>query len=140
MTSFCDAAMMMACKIYLSPLQMEPLASLHKLYMMHFSLTNDLYSYDKEALAMKENGSALLNGIKVLQDILGTSVQGTKIILRSFLWDLEARISTEYECLVSSGKLTIDQARFARAMLETCAGNMFYSATASRYCVAACGA
>lgn len=79
---------------------MEPLASLHKLYMTHFSLTNELYSYDKEGLAMQENGSALLSGIKALQDILGTSVQAIKIILRAFLWNLEARISKEYECLM----------------------------------------
>lgn len=106
---------------------MEPLASLHKLYMTHFSLTNELYSYDKEGLAMQENGSALLSGIKALQDILGTSVQAIKIILRAFLWNLEARISKEYECLMklwvaaSSQQIRLDlPAPYLRRLLETC--------------------
>ncbi|KAI0378770.1 terpenoid synthase [Hypomontagnella monticulosa] len=129
---FCDAAIMLTCKIHLTPFEMEPLEKLHKLYMTHFSLTNDLYSYNKELHAMKQTGAALVNAVKVLENILGVSMQAAKVILRAFLWDLEAQVDEEFKRLSATG-LSPGQFRFARGMIEVLAGNTFYSATCVRY-------
>ncbi|OTB07499.1 hypothetical protein M426DRAFT_19842 [Hypoxylon sp. CI-4A] len=129
---FCDAAIMLTCEIFLTPADMEPLRKLHRLYMTHFSLTNDLYSYNKELWAFEQNGSALVNAVRVLELLLDTSPRGAKVILRSFLWDLELQIDEELTKL-SQGNLTPAQWRFARGMVEVLAGNTYYSATCLRY-------
>ncbi|PHH89839.1 hypothetical protein CDD83_5135 [Cordyceps sp. RAO-2017] len=134
---FCDAAIMLTCNISLSAAEMEPLGLLQKLYITHFSLTNDLYSYDKEVREMQKHGSALLNGVKVPQDILEVSPRAARIILRGFLWDLEPQIDKEYVRLLDAAEIGSGQARFARGMIQTLAGNMFYSATTARYAAAA---
>lgn len=130
--SFCDAALMLTCEIFLTPADMEPLAKLHRLYMTHFSLTNDLYSYNKEIVAQQENGAAVINAVKVLEQLLDTTPRAAKVVLRAFLWDLELQINEELTRLSGAG-LSPSQWRFARGMVEVCAGNLFYSATCLRY-------
>ncbi|OTA93495.1 hypothetical protein M434DRAFT_385619 [Hypoxylon sp. CO27-5] len=129
---FCDAALMLTCEIFLTPGDMEPLAKLHRLYMTHFSLTNDLYSYNKEIMAQQENGAAVINAVRVLELLLDTTPRAAKVVLRAFLWDLELQINEELTRLSGAG-LTPSQWRFARGMVEVCAGNLFYSATCLRY-------
>ncbi|KAI8965853.1 terpenoid synthase [Daldinia sp. FL1419] len=129
---FCNAAIMLTCEIYISPSEMEPLETLHRLYMTHFSLANDLYSYDKEVYAMKKHGAALINGVKVLELLLNTSPRAAKVLLRAYLWDLEFQINEELARL-STCDLSHNQRRFARGMVEVIAGNLFYSATCLRY-------
>lgn len=130
---FVDAALKLTCGITLSSAEMEPLTHLHQLYIMHFSLTNDLYSYPKEYKEMVEKGSALVNGVKVLQDLLGVTPPSAKVILRTILWDLETQLDQVYRELLEEGRLNDRQLRFARSMLECLAGNTFYSATTYRY-------
>ncbi|KAI2468945.1 terpenoid synthase [Annulohypoxylon bovei var. microspora] len=129
---FCDAALMLTSEIFLTPADMEPLSVLHRLYMTHFSLTNDLYSYNKEVYAMNESGSALVNCVRVLELLVDTTPRAAKVILRAYLWDLELQINEELTRL-SKTDLTPSQRRFARGMVEVCAGNLFYSATCLRY-------
>ncbi|KAH8598469.1 isoprenoid synthase domain-containing protein [Bisporella sp. PMI_857] len=130
---FVDAALKLTCNVNISASEIEPLAHLHRLYITHFSLTNDLYSYDKELREMEERGSALVNGIKVLQDLLSVSPRAAKNILRAFLWDIEDQIHDAYKGLIDTGELNDKQLRFARGMIETLAGNIFYSSTTRRY-------
>lgn len=131
-SSFCDAALMLTCEIHLTPSEMEPLETLHRLYMTHFSLTNDLYSYNKEVYAMQETGAALINAVEVLETTLNVSSRAAKVILRAFLWDLEFQVDEELKRLQGAG-LCPSQWRFARGMVEVMAGNLFYSATCVRY-------
>ncbi|KAI2782306.1 terpenoid synthase [Daldinia loculata] len=129
---FCNAAIMLTCEVFVSPSEMEPLATLHHLYMTHFSLANDLYSYDKEVYAMKKHGAALINGVRVLELLLSTSPRAAKVLLRAYLWDLEFQINEELARLSDCG-LSYNQWRFARGMVEVIAGNLFYSSTCLRY-------
>lgn len=111
----------------------EPLAHLRRLYVMHFSLTNDLYSFEKECCEHVQSGMALVNAVKVLQDLLSASPSTAKIVLRTVLWDLENQIHDEYKKLVDAGTLKESQLRFASGMIECLAGNIYYSATTHRY-------
>ncbi|KAK6948206.1 hypothetical protein Daesc_009970 [Daldinia eschscholtzii] len=129
---FCNAAIMLTCEIFVSPSEMEPLATLHRLYMTHFSLANDLYSYDKELYAMKKHGAALINGVRVLEILLNATPRAAKVLLRAYLWDLEFQINEELARLSDYG-LSHSQWRFARGMVEVLAGNLFYSSTCLRY-------
>ncbi|KAI1462037.1 terpenoid synthase [Annulohypoxylon moriforme] len=129
---FCDAALMLTSEIFLTPAEMEPLDTLHRLYMTHFSLTNDLYSYNKELYAFNESGAALVNCVRVIELLLKTTPRSAKVILRAYLWDLELQINEELTRLLKTD-LAPNQKRFARGMVEVCAGNLFYSATCLRY-------
>lgn len=125
--------MKLTCNITLSEDEMKPLNTLHTLYITHFALTNDLYSYPKEHKDMAESGSALINAVQVLQELLNVTAQSSKYILQAVLWDLEDQINETYQKLLAQGQLKGNQLRFARAMLECLAGNTFYSATTFRY-------
>ncbi|KAI1443050.1 terpenoid synthase [Annulohypoxylon stygium] len=130
---FCDAALMLTCELpVLTDADMEPLNALHHLYMIHFSLTNDLYSYNKELYAMNESGAALVNCVRVIELLLNIKPRAAKVILRAYLWDIELQINEELTRLLKTD-LTPSQKRFARGMVEVCAGNLFYSATCLRY-------
>ncbi|KAI1408891.1 terpenoid synthase [Hypoxylon sp. FL1857] len=129
---FCDAAILLTCEIHLTPADMEPLRKLHRLYMTHFSLTNDLYSFNKEVVAEQETGSAVINAVRVLEQLVDTPTRSAKVLLRAFLWDLELQIHDELTRLKGTD-LSPSQWRFARGMVEVCAGNIFYSATCLRY-------
>ena len=111
---------------------MEALAPARQLYMTHISLTNDLYSYSKEVLEMKDGG-ALVNGVHVLQSLLGVCPNTAKVILRNILWSIENQLDQMYDDFEQSGKFSKDQLRLFRGMIESLAGNMFYSATTYRY-------
>ncbi|OJJ42226.1 hypothetical protein ASPZODRAFT_77442 [Penicilliopsis zonata CBS 506.65] len=110
-----------------------PLSEMYTLYMTHFSLTNDLYSYEKEVIEAEEYGTPVTNGVAVLEQILNVSGETAKSILRSILIGLEKKLDAIYNAHTKSGKLNLRQLRYARAMLEGLAGNIFYSATAGRY-------
>lgn len=79
---------------------MEALAPARQLYMTHISLTNDLYSYSKEVLEMKDGG-ALVNGVHILQSLLGVCPNTAKVILRNILWSIENQLDQMYETLNS---------------------------------------
>lgn len=137
--SLCDAALMMSCEIVLSATEMTPLEALKRLYMTHLSLTNYLYSYDKEAQAKREYGNPLVNGVKVLEDALSICSRLAKKVLRLILWDLEIEIDGEYGKLVASNELCGLQIRFARGTIESLAGYNFHTATEGRYARAVAG-
>jgi hypothetical protein len=61
---------MMSAGINLTEKEMNPLRHTHHLYMSHFSLTNDLYSYKKEIKAKYDKVSAVVNAVQVLTELL----------------------------------------------------------------------
>jgi hypothetical protein len=96
-------------------------------------LTNDLYSYAKEVIAEKENGEPLLNAVKVVEDLLNVSSSSAKSILRGVILDTERQMGEEYESLLNTKSTTATQLVYARGLIIAVAGNMFFSATSSRY-------
>lgn len=110
---------------------MEALNGLRSLCARHILLTNDLYSYEKEAAAEKK-GVKLFNAVRVVQDLMGVSALSAKGILRSIIWDVERRMNEEYEHLVAE-KSSESQLVRARALVACVAGNMYFSATCARY-------
>ncbi|GLA64733.1 hypothetical protein AtubIFM54640_006457 [Aspergillus tubingensis] len=126
------ASLKISCEVTLSTSEMEALAPARQLYMTHISLTNDLYSYSKEVLQMKDGG-ALVNGVHVLQSLLGVCPNTAKVILRNILWSIENQLDQMYDDFEQSGKFSKDQLRLFRGMVESLAGNTFYSATTYRY-------
>ncbi|OJI81974.1 hypothetical protein ASPTUDRAFT_126705 [Aspergillus tubingensis CBS 134.48] len=126
------ASLKITCEVTLSTSEMEALAPARQLYMTHISLTNDLYSYSKEVLEMKDGG-ALVNGVHVLQSLLGVCPNTAKVILRNILWSIENQLDQMYDDFEQSGKFSKDQLRLFRGMVESLAGNTFYSATTYRY-------
>lgn len=81
---------------------------------------------------MNESGAALVNCVRVIELLLNIKPRAAKVILRAYLWDIELQINEELTRLLKTD-LTPSQKRFARGMVEVCAGNLFYSATCLRY-------
>ncbi|PWY90097.1 terpenoid synthase [Aspergillus heteromorphus CBS 117.55] len=129
---FCTAAVKFTCDVKITPEEMKPLEHLHKLWIAHFALTNDLHSYHKEILETQESGTALVNGIAVLQRILRVSAHGARRVLREILNDVEHQIDREYAALQAAG-LNEQQERMVRGMIVCLAGNALHSATTYRY-------
>ncbi|EAU37091.1 predicted protein [Aspergillus terreus NIH2624] len=120
-----------ACGLQLPQREMDALNGLRSLCARHILLTNDLYSYEKEAAAEKK-GVKLFNAVRVVQDLMGVSALSAKGILRSIIWDVERRMNEEYEHLVAE-KSSESQLVRARALVACVAGNMYFSATCARY-------
>ncbi|RLL94349.1 hypothetical protein CFD26_100604 [Aspergillus turcosus] len=111
----------------------QALERLSSLCAKHFALSNDLYSYPKEVIAEKEHGEPLLNAVKVVQDLMNVSASLAKSILRGIILDTERQIGEEYESLLNEKSTTTTQLVYARGLIIAVAGNMFFSATSSRY-------
>ncbi|KAF7161024.1 hypothetical protein CNMCM5623_006701 [Aspergillus felis] len=117
----------------------QALERLSSLCAKHFALTNDLYSYAKEVVAEKEHGEPLLNAVKVVEDLLNVSSSSAKSILRGVILDTERQLGKEYESLLNTKSTTITQLVYARGLIIAVAGNIFFSATSSRYAKAVDG-
>ncbi|GIK07761.1 hypothetical protein Aspvir_003429 [Aspergillus viridinutans] len=117
----------------------QALERLSPLCAKHYALTNDLYSYAKEVIAEKEHGEPLLNAVKVVQDLTNVSSSLAKSILRGIILDTERQMGEEYESLRNAKSTTTTQLVYARGLIIAVAGNMFFSATSSRYAKAVDG-
>ncbi|KAJ5950696.1 isoprenoid synthase domain-containing protein [Penicillium vulpinum] len=133
MTIGVSGMLQLSCAIKVPAPERKALDEMYRLYMMHFSLTNDLYSYEKEMLEAKEEGVAIVNGVPVIAHLLNVSRKTAKTILRMILIDLENQLHVVYNAHVQSGMLNDRQLRYARSMIEGLSGNLFYSATIGRY-------
>lgn len=122
-----------ASDIYITDQDEQALERLSALCAKHFALSNDLYSYPKEVIAEKEHGEPLLNAVKVVQDLMNVSSSLAKSILHGIILDTERQMSEEYESLSNEKSTTTTQLVYARGLIIAVAGNMFFSATSSRY-------
>lgn len=101
----------------------------------HFTLVNDVYSFDKEYREHVTQGTVLVNAVSVLTELYSLSDTTTaKCMLWSVIRDIENRMRAEYEDLkTSKTPLSAEQWRYIDALLECAAGNIFCSATIARY-------
>jgi hypothetical protein len=120
-----------ACDVSLSETDLEVVAHLRSLCEKHFLLTNDLYSYAKEAVAQQETGKGVLNAVQTVHLLMSTSVPLAKGIVRQMIWDVERQMHKEYKRLAQNA--TVPQLTYAQGLIVSVAGNMFYSATCARY-------
>ncbi|KAI1088468.1 terpenoid synthase [Rostrohypoxylon terebratum] len=131
--TFLDLSMMWSCGLpAMTPAEREPLKTFHGLYMIYCSATNDLYSYDKELLALHESGAALVNCVRVIELLLNVKPRSAKVILRAYLWDIELQMNEELIRLDKTD-LSPNQKRLARGWVEMSAGNLLCCATCLRY-------
>ncbi|KAE8152872.1 isoprenoid synthase domain-containing protein [Aspergillus avenaceus] len=121
------------CGISMTESETRTINEMYRLYMMHFSLTNDLYSYEKENREAKEDGASFINGVQVLTDLLDVPSQTAKYILRLTILSLERQLNEAYITHAQSRTRSAKQLRFARSMIESAAGNLFLSSTLARY-------
>ena len=120
-----------ACDITLSDTDVEAVAHLRSLCEKHFLLTNDLYSYAKEAIAEKEHSASVLNAVRVVQGLINTSEDSAKVMVRQVIWDVERQMNEEYERLLQDAPKS--QLTYAQGLIVSVTGNMFFSATCARY-------
>ena len=100
-----------SCSIRVSGLERGPLEEMHRLCMMHMSLTNDLYSYEKERQEAEEDKTRTLNGVQVPSDLLDVPSNAAKNVLRQIILELERQLHQAYAAQARSGKLCDRQLR-----------------------------
>ncbi|KAL4890163.1 isoprenoid synthase domain-containing protein [Aspergillus ambiguus] len=120
-----------ACGLQLSEQKNDTADSLRALCARHLLLTNDLYSYAKEARAEEQDGAKLFNAVCVVQQLTGVSAPCATGIVRHILWDIERQISGEYGQLVRESSPS--ESVRARVLIAAVSGNMYFSATSARY-------
>lgn len=118
----------------------RPLEHLIRLYSDHISLTNDLYSFDKEYANHIQTGAILVNAVDVVHRANHISTFIAKKFVREAALITEALFTQEFRNLKQSGGLNKGQERLVDTLTLCLGGHLFYSATSGRYggCDAAC--
>ncbi|GAB1210701.1 hypothetical protein APSETT445_009497 [Aspergillus pseudonomiae] len=124
-------SMEFACDVSFSDTDFEAVARLRSLCEKHFLLTNDLYSYAKEAVAAQKHGTSVLNAVRVVQRLMNISEDSAKTSVRQLIWDVERQMNEEYQRLLPGAPQS--QLTYAQGLIVCVAGNMFFSATCARY-------
>ncbi|KAE8367491.1 isoprenoid synthase domain-containing protein [Aspergillus caelatus] len=130
---FILAQALFACNIHLSQTEIQVFNNLIRIHVTHLSLTNDLYSFERESKEHERTGRLLINAIEVIRNVYQVSLVTAKQLARGFILDTECAFSGEFKRLISSGLLNNGQIRFAKALAECLAGQTFYSITSGRY-------
>ncbi|KAE8330395.1 isoprenoid synthase domain-containing protein [Aspergillus sergii] len=130
---FILAQALFACNIHLTETELQVFNNLIQIFVTHVSLTNDLYSFEREREEHERTGGLLINAINVISKVYQVSVVTAKQLARGFILDTECEFSGEFKRLISSGLLNNGQIRFAKALVECLAGEIFYSITSGRY-------
>jgi hypothetical protein len=101
----------------------------------HFSIANDIASYDKEYISFKSGKAKyLINVIAVVQKLLGVLDSNiAKSISYALQLQTEEAIIKELERMKITGNLTDKQWKFVDSVLIMAAGNVFTSVVISRY-------
>ncbi|GFF70783.1 hypothetical protein IFM53868_00397 [Aspergillus udagawae] len=122
-----------ACNVHLSEPEMKVFDKLVGIYSDHISLTNDLYSFDKEYSDYCRTGAVLLNAVDVVRKVHRVSDSIAKQLVRESILETESEFSEEFKRLKLSGDLSDGQQRFIEALTLCLVGHIFYSATSGRY-------
>ncbi|KNG80699.1 hypothetical protein ANOM_010194 [Aspergillus nomiae NRRL 13137] len=130
---FLLAQTLFANNIHLSETEIQVFSKLMRIYVTHVSLTNDLYSFQKENEEYERTGALLINAVDVIRKEYQVSPVTAKQLARGFILDTECEFSVEFKRLILSGLLNDGQIRFAKALAECLAGEIFYSITSGRY-------
>jgi hypothetical protein len=116
-------------------LSRDDLAKMQKLAHLsttHQFMMNDLYSYEKENCELKQGGS-VSNAVLVIQNQLNVSPLIAKSILQNMIWDIEFQMDRFWNQLRDDNEVNEQQLEYAHCLMDSAAGNVFFSATAPRY-------
>ncbi|KAJ6035842.1 terpenoid synthase [Penicillium herquei] len=130
---FDHAAIHFTANVYPTATEVAGLSTIRRLYLIHASLTNDLYSYAKELHDLQTRSCTMINSVRVLQDNMMVGDDTAKDILRRILLDVERQLHAEHQRLRMDAATTETQNIIAQAVVQSLAGNLFYSATTYRY-------
>ncbi|KAL2211183.1 terpenoid synthase [Sarocladium strictum] len=126
------AAVEFSAGLALSTEDLADLNDLVHLYGLHSFMINDLYSYDKE-VREKNSGCSVSNAVMTIQDILDVSPLIAKSVLLNKIWDVEMMMEKFLIRWYTSHEASEQQLRFAQCLIQSAAGNVFFSATVKRY-------
>ncbi|RMZ46291.1 hypothetical protein CA14_008311 [Aspergillus flavus] len=130
---FIIAQALFACNIHLSEMEIQVFNNVVRIYVTHISLTNDLYSFEREREEYERTDGLLINAIGVIRKVYQVSPVVAKQLPWGFILDTECAFSGEFKKLISSGLLNSAQIRFVKALAECLAGQIFYSISSGRY-------
>ena len=101
----------------------------------HLSMTNDLYSYEKEARAYREGSCPdLINIVSILENLLSLPNEGSALeIAFALILQREQWMSEELKMFEATNCLDSETWDFLNAVWACLAGNTFYSMTCVRY-------
>jgi len=101
----------------------------------HLAMTNDLYSYDKEARAYRDGSCPdLINIVSILERLLSLPDEGSALdIAFALILQREQRMSEELKMFEVAGCLDSETWEYLKAVWACLAGNTFYSMTCVRY-------
>ncbi|KAE8336690.1 isoprenoid synthase domain-containing protein [Aspergillus arachidicola] len=102
------------------------------LWAKHRVIVKDLFSYEKDCLEHETNDSAIVNAIQVLQRELNIPLATAKEVARNIQLDTEREMHGLYKEILGRTGTYNPEARYVRALVESLAGNVFYSSTAQR--------
>ncbi|KAJ1709566.1 isoprenoid synthase domain-containing protein [Aspergillus flavus] len=102
------------------------------LWAKHRVIVKDLFSYEKDCLEHEVNDSAIFNAIQVLQRELNVSLATAKEAARNIQLETEREMHGLYKEILGRTGTYSPEARYVRALVESLAGNVFYSSTAER--------
>lgn len=127
------AAIRFGCGVYHTQEELAPLDELSDLHVRHSILINDLYSYDKEVHEVDTINASIVNAVAVTEQLLSVPPPLAKSIVRTITWDMEKEFHAMCEKLMGDPLLSDRQRVYVTALFDATAGNIFHSATLSRY-------
>lgn len=113
--------------------ELAPFDELADLYVRHSILINDLYSYDKEVHEVKTIDASIVNAVAVTEQLLSVSPDLAKNLTRAITFDMEKEFYGICEKFMHSPDINDRQRVFVTALFDALTGNIFHSATLSRY-------
>jgi hypothetical protein len=113
--------------------EIAPLEYVTDLWTMHNAVYNDLYSYDKEIYESKNFQGSVVNTVYVVEKLLCINTTLAKTITRTIAFDWEREIFAICEKWIRDPATTEGQRVHLESLFDSMAGNIFHSATISRY-------
>ncbi|KAJ4258035.1 Terpene cyclase 6 [Fusarium torreyae] len=130
---FMVAAVRFGCGVHQTPEELAPFEELTDLFTTHSILLNDLYSYDKEVYESKKLNGSIVNAVHVTKQLLSVSPASAKNITRVMSWDMEKEFYAISEKFMRDPSINHAQRVYITGLLDATIGNIFHSATLSRY-------
>lgn len=127
------AAVRFGCGVHQTPKELAPFDELSDLFVRHSILINDLYSYDKEVHEAETINASIVNAVAVTEQLLSVPPPLAKSIIRTITWDIEKEFHAMCEKFMRDPLLNDRQRVYVTALFDALTGNIFHSATLSRY-------
>jgi hypothetical protein len=127
------AAIRFGCGVQQTREELAPFDEMADLYVQHSILINDLYSYDKEIHEAKTVNGSIVNAVHVIEQLLTVPAPLAKTITRTISWDMEKDFYAMCEKFMNDTTLNDRQRVYVVALFDSLNGNLFHSATLSRY-------